>query len=311
MIAQTIHHVCDCLRKTIDDIGRILGEMADGNISVNVSQNESYYIGDFRVLAESLKSIRTHLTNVMRDITQIANQVSSGANHVSAGAQALSEGTMQKKDSINGLVITTQIQNSTVLCGNASDLVDRATGYAAEADTKMEQLTTATENIDRSSAQIGSIIKTIEDIAYQTNILALNASVEAARAGEAGKGFSVVSGEVRNLAARSAEAARDTSTLIGRSIQSAKTGTESTNGVISAMKVINESIQSIKALMDEIALSSVQQAEMITSVENRVREVSKVIQTNSTAAEESAAISTELSNQAKTLNHLISQFHIE
>ena len=129
--------------------------------------------------------------------------------------------------------------------------------------------TTATENIDRSSAQIGSIIKTIEDIAYQTNILALNASVEAARAGEAGKGFSVVSGEVRNLAARSAEAARDTSTLIGRSIQSAKTGTESTNGVISAMKVINESIQSIKALMDEIALSSVQQAEMITSVENR------------------------------------------
>ena len=274
MIAQTIHHVCDCLRKTIDDIGRILGEMADGNISVNVSQNESYYIGDFRVLAESLKNIRTHLTNVMYDITQIANQVSSGANHVSAGAQALSEGTMQKKDSINGLVsniadITTQIQNSTVRCGNASDLVDRATGYAAEADTKMEQLTTATENIDRSSAQIGSIIKTIEDIAYQTNILALNASVEAARAGEAGKGFSVVSGEVRNLAARSAEAARDTSTLIGRSIQSAKTGTESTNGVISAMKVINESIQSIKALMDEIALSSVQQAEMITSVENR------------------------------------------
>ena len=182
MIAQTIHHVCDCLRKTIDDIGRILGEMANGNIAVDVVKNESYYIGDFRVLAESLKSIRTHLTDVMRDITHIANQVNSGANRVSAGAQALSQGTMEQQVSINGLVsnitdITAQIQNSTVRCSNASELVDRATGYAAEADTKMEQLIAATRNIDQSSAQIGSIVKTIEDIAFQTNILALNASV--------------------------------------------------------------------------------------------------------------------------------------
>ena len=119
----------------------------------------------------------------MRDITQIANQVGSGANQVSAGAQALSQGTAQQKVSINGLVsiitdITAQIQNSTIRCGNATDLVDRATGYAAEADTKMEQLIVATKNIDQSSAQISSIIKTIEDIAFQTNILALNASVE-------------------------------------------------------------------------------------------------------------------------------------
>lgn len=315
MIAQTIHHVCDCLRKTIDDIGRILGEMADGNIAVDVTKNESYYIGDFKVLAESLKSIRTHLTNVMREITDIANQVNRGANQVSAGAKSLSEGTAQQKISIDGLVenitdITAQIQNSTVRCGNASNLVDKATGYAAEADTKMEQLMTATRNIDQSSTQIGSIIKTIEDIAFQTNVLALNASVEAARAGAAGKGFSVVSEEVRSLAAKSAEAASDTSTLIGRSINDVKTGTESTNLAISAMQVINECIQSIKVQMDEIALASSQQSEMIISVENRVKEVSKVIQENSDAAEESASISTELSNQARTLNHLISQFRI-
>lgn len=97
MIAQTIHHVCDCLRKTIDDISRILGEMADGNIAVDVTKNESYYIGDFRILADSLKSIRTHLTDVMRDITHIAHQVNSGANQVSAEAQALSQGTMQRR----------------------------------------------------------------------------------------------------------------------------------------------------------------------------------------------------------------------
>lgn len=315
MIAQTIHHVCDCLRKTIDDIGRILGEMADGNIAVDVVENESYYIGDFKVLVENLKSIRMHLTDVMRDITQVANQVESGANQVSAGAQALSQGAVQQKASIDGLVsnitdMTEQIQNSAVRCTNASKLVDRAAGYASEADTKMEQLKIATKNIDESSMQIKSIIKTIEDISFQTNILALNASVEAAHAGSAGKGFSVVAEEVRSLAAKSTEAVGDTGTLVGRSIQDVKTGTESTNLAISAMQVISECIQSIKSLMDEIALASVQQSEMITSVEKRVKEVSKVTQLNSDAAEKSASISSQLSNQSKTLNHLIGQFRI-
>ena len=290
--------------------------MADGNIAVDVTRNEDYYIGDFRILAESLLSIRTHLTDVMRDITEIASQVDSGANQVSTGAQALSEGTMQQKASMGGLVsnvtdITEQIKSSTARCSDASTLVAKATGYAAEADTKMEQLMVATKNIDQSSAQIGSIIKTIEDIAFQTNVLALNAAVEAARAGTAGKGFSVVSDEVRSLASKSAEAARNTSSLIGRSIEDIKTGTESTNLAISAMQVINECIQSIKTLMDEISLASVQQSEMIISVENRIKEVSNVIQANSAAAEESAAISNELSNQARTLNHLISQFRIK
>lgn len=316
MIAQTIHHVCDCLRKTIDDIGRILGEMADGNIAVDVAKNESYYIGDFKVLSKSLKSIRMHLTDVMYDITQIANQVDNNADQVSAGAQALSQGAMQQRISIDGLVsnitdITEQIQISAVRCGNASDLVDRAAGYAAEADTKMEQLRIATKNVDKSSMKINSIIKTIEDIAFQTNILALNASVEAARAGSAGKGFSVVSDEVRDLALKSAEAASGTGILISRSIQDIKTGTESTNLAISAMQVINECIQSIKTLMDEIALASVQQSEMIASVEKRVKEVSKVIQSNSDAAGKSAEISNQLSNQSKTLSHLISRFRIQ
>ncbi len=316
MIAQTIHHVCDCLRKTIDDIARILGEMANGNIAVDVVKNESYYIGDFKVLVESLKSIRTHLTDVMRHITHIANQVGSGANQVSAGAQALSQGTRQQELSVNGLAanitdITTRIQSSAVRCSNASELVDKATGYTTEADAKMAQLMTATKNIEQSSAKIVSITKTIEDIAMQTNVLALNAAIEATKAGAAGKGFSVVSEEVRSLASKSAEAARNTSELIDHSIQDVKTGTESSSHAISAMQVISECIQSIKALMDEIELASVQQSEMIVSVENRVKEVSGVIQANSAAAEESAEISNELSNQAKTLNQLIGQFRID
>ncbi len=182
------------------------------------------------------------------------------ANQVSAGAQALSQGAMQQKVSMDGLVsnitdITEQIQSSRVRCGDASGLVDKATGYAAEADKKMEQLITATTNIDQSSAQ-------------------------------------------------------STGTLIGRSLQDVKTGTESTNLAISAVQVINECIRSIKTLMDEIALASVQQSEMVVSVESRIKEVSGVIQANSAAAEESAAVSNELSGQAEPLNRLIGQFRI-
>lgn len=316
MIAQTTHHVCGYLQKTIEDIGRILAEMAEGNIAVDVVKNESYYIGDFKVLAESLKTIRYNLTSLMSEISAITNQVDESANQVSAGVQTLSQGTVEQAESVEGLVsnvteITEQINDSAVRCHDASELVDKANGYAGEADTKMTELSAATKNIEQSSTQIGSIIKAIEDIAFQTNILALNASVEAAHAGEAGKGFSVVADEVRSLAAKSGEAAQNTGVLIGRSIEDVKIGTESTSHAISAMQVINECIQSIKTLMDDIALASVRQSEMIVSVEEGIKEISNVVQTNSGVARESAAASKELSEQAGTLNHLISQFRIE
>lgn len=316
LIAQTTHRVCGCLRQTIDDVGRILGEIAKGNLTVDVRQNEAYYIGDFQALAASLQSIHANLMNMIRDISQVANQVDTSADRVSLGAQTLSQGTMEQAVSIDGLVanvtsITTQIKDSTVRCGNASELVTQATAYAAEADTKMEQLLTATRNIDKSSTQIVTIIKTIEDIAFQTNILALNASVEAVHAGSAGKGFSIVADEVRSLAAKSREAAQNTTSLINHSIQDVKNGTDSTNLAVSAMQLINDCIQSIKNLMDEIAAASVQQAEMIALVENGIKEISAVVQNNSAAAEKSAAVSKALSNQARTLNNLISRFHID
>lgn len=315
LIAQTVHDVCDCLRKTIDDIGRILGEMADGNIAVDVTQNESYYIGDCRTLSQSLTTIRAKLTKVMRDISQVANQVDSGAYQVSAGLQTLSQGTMEQSISIDGLVshvteLSSRIKDSSTRCNHASELVDKANGFAAEADTRMTELIESTKKIDQSSAKIVSIIKTIEDIAFQTNILALNASIEAARAGSAGKGFSVVAEEVSNLAAKSSEAAQDTGVLIGHSMQDIQAETESTNHAISAVQTINECIQSIKILTDEIALTSTHQSEMITSVEEGIKEISRVVQANSAAAEESAAVSKELSNQANTLNSLIGQFRI-
>ncbi len=315
MIACTTHRFCSCLQKTIDDVSRILGEMADGNLAIDVTANESYYIGDFKALSASLKSIHSNLVNMICRISQVAGQVDTSAERVASGAQDLSQGTTEQAASVDGLMtnmtaITTRIQTSTVRCGSASELVAQAAGYAAEADTKMEQLTAATESINQSSAQIGTIIKTIEDIAFQTNILALNAAVEAARAGNAGKGFSVVADEVRNLAAKSAEAAKNTNSLISQSVESAKTGVESTDQAVSAMELINGCIQSIKTLMDEIAAASVQQSEMILMVENGIKEISAVVQDNSSAAEKSASVSKELSRQARTLNNLISRFRI-
>jgi len=315
IIARTTHRVCGCLRKTIDDVGRILGEIAGGNLAVDVMENESYYIGDFKILSASLQSIHANLVSMIRDISQVAGQVGTGASRISADAQALAQGTTEQAAAVKGLAtnvaaISTRIQFSSERCGSASELVNQATGYAAEADKRMEHLTTATRNINQSSVQISTIVKTIEDIAFQINILALNAAVEAARAGSAGKGFSVVAEEVRNLAAKSNVAAHNTSDLINGSIQNAKTGTESTDLVVSAMQDINNCVQSIKTLMDEISAASVQQSEMVSLIETGIKEISAVVQGNSIAAEKSAAVSKELSRQAQTLNNLISCFHI-
>jgi len=164
MIAETTHEVCIILRKTIDDVGRVLGEIAAGNLSADVMPNEAYYIGDFRVLSDSLKSIRENLVDVIRDISQVASQVDTGvasqvdtgADRVSAGAQALSQGTAAQAESIDGLVsnvtsITSQIHTSAERCGSASGLVDQAAGYAAEADGTMERWNDGT--VDRSNTE--------------------------------------------------------------------------------------------------------------------------------------------------------------
>ena len=164
----------------VDDVGRILGEIADGNLTVNVTENEAYCIGDFKILSESLKPIHANLVRVIRDISLVAKQVDTSADQVSTGAQALSRGTVEQAASVDRLVsnvtaITSQIQDSTLRCGSATEPVNKATGYAAEADTRMEQLVATTKNIDRSSAQIVTITKSMEDIAFQTKLLALNA----------------------------------------------------------------------------------------------------------------------------------------
>ncbi len=172
----------------------------------------------------------------------------------------------------------------------------------------MEQLITSTKSIDQSSAQIGTIIKTIEDIAFQTNILALNAAVEAARAGEAGKGFAVVADEVRNLASKSAEASQNTALLITNSTEAVQEGTKIAEDTANALLDAVQNIHSIVGSIDQISAVSNEQSEAVLQVSEGINQISSVVQSNSSTAEQSAAASQELSAEAANLKQLVEQF---
>jgi Methyl-accepting chemotaxis protein len=312
-IARTTQALCERLRLTIDDIGRILGEMADGNIAVDVDCGESYYIGDFQVLAKSLKTIRTKLLRLTRNIAQVSNSVTDEADQVSQNAVSLLQGIMTQESSVTRLTdnaddIVVQIRSNTDNCSSAQELADQAAMHMAEADQKMARMTSAMDNIAHSSAEIEKITCVIEDIAFQTNILALNASIEATQAGAAGKGFAVVADRVRALAAKSAEAAKDTADLINRSLQDIHVGMEATAQAAEIMHIIGECTGSIKEQMHGIADASMRQSDMITSVGKEIEEISVVVQNNSAAVNQSTDAIQNLSEQAKELNQLVGQF---
>ena len=314
-LARTFLKMVQNLNVIVSDVDYILGKMAEGDFDVRTNSEESY-VGNFRGILSSMRTLNIKLSNVLMQINTAADQVSDGSEQVSSGAQALSQGTLEQAASIDGLVanvstITTQIQTSTVRCGDATDLVRKATGYAAEADTKMEQLTEATRNIDRSSTQIGTIIKTIEDIAFQTNILALNAAVEAARAGTAGKGFAVVADEVRSLSVRSDEAAKATKDLIENSVQATEQGSRIVGEVSASLQKALELVMQSNTAISEIAQAVEHEAESIAQVSEGIGQISSVVQTNSASSEESAAVSSELFDQVHALEAETKKFRLK
>lgn len=315
-IARTTHALCDRLRLTIEDIGRILGEMADGNIAVDVVRGESYYIGDFQTLAVSLKTIRTKLLQLIQNISQVAHHVSDEAVQVSQHALSLSQGILTQESSVARLTestgdIVVQIHSSTDRCAAAQELADQAAQHAADANAKMVHLTHAMDNITHSSTEIKKITKIMEDIASRTNILALNAAVEAARAGAAGTGFAVVAEQVRALAAKSSAAAKDTAALISRSIQDVHSGMEATQQTASIMQIIGECTGSIKEQMHGISEASTRQAGMITNIDKEIEEIAQVVRDNSAAVGESTDALQKLSEEAYELDRLVGQFQTE
>ncbi len=314
-IAKASNMLCENLKKAVDDIGRILSEMAEKNLAVDTELNRELYIGDFGELFKSLNQIRRNLRSVMSDISSSTEQVTGGSKQVADGAQLLSEGTIGQTASVNELSNTindfkTQILENSGNCSEARALIEKTSNYVDQVDEKMNALTAAMQNINETSGKISSIIKTIEDIAFQTNILALNAAIEAARAGQAGKGFAVVADEVRNLASKSAEAVNDTTILIDSSIEAVNRGAEITTETAEATHELREHALAVKNLVENIAESSSKQSELVNTVNTEINRISAVVQANSATAEESAATSEELSGQAVILKDLIGQFKL-
>lgn len=310
VLAQSTEVVVGSLNSIISDIHMLLSTMADGKFDVT-SQVE--YKGDFSGLIESVKEINKKLSATLSHISMTGDQVSSGSEQVSAGAQALAQGATEQAASIEELaasirVITEQVNTTAENCEQGKLLVQESSEYIENANMQMQRLTEAMQDISAVSNEINNIIRTIEDIAFQTNILALNAAVEAARVGEAGKGFAVVADEVRNLASKSADAAHNTTILIERTVAAIENGTAIAGETAQAVAGVEERSKGVSEIVAKIADASVQQSDMIKQVNIGVDQISSVVQTNSATAEESAAASEELSAQANVLKDMVGQF---
>ncbi|HYH04739.1 MAG TPA: methyl-accepting chemotaxis protein, partial [Bacillota bacterium] len=297
----------------IGDISNILSEIAGGNLDLEVNSD---YRGDFIQIKNSLNSIINSLNDVFGDFATSAQQVASGAKQVSESSQGLSQGASEQAstvEEINASIneVAGQTKQNAVTANQASQLALTAKEKAVEGNQQMEEMLKAMGAINESSANISKIIKVIDEIAFQTNILALNAAVEAARAGQYGKGFAVVAEEVRNLAARSANAAKETTAMIEGSIKKVEIGTKLANDTANALNQIVAGIAQTAELVEGIATSSNEQATGIAQINQGIAQVSQVTQSNTATAEESAAASEELSTQAQLLNEAVGRFKIK
>ena len=311
-IAENLYSGLGAIRHYISEISAVLDEMAQGNLAVSI---ESEYLGDFAALKQSINAIIGSLRKVIGSLGASAEQVASGTRQVSDGSQEISQGATEQASAIEELSaslsqINAQMHESTQKVGSAKELASKAKTESTSSYEQMEELQQAMQNIDDSSKKIYKVIKVIDDIAFQTNILALNAAVEAARAGAHGKGFSVVAEEVRNLAVRSADAARETSEMIEDSFHKVEVGMKLAKSTgDSLVSILNGAVQTA-AFMEDVATASAEQAMAISQISRGIAQLSEVVQTNSATAQEQAAVSEELSSQVELLKDMVHQFRL-
>lgn len=312
-LAENLRFVLTTLSSYIGHICERMDSLATGDLTVEMDMD---YLGEFESIKQSGNKIINSLNDTLGQLHQASEQVANGSEQVSSGAQALSQGATEQASSVEELAATlgdlsNQVNDTASNSRDVNQLISDTAKEINNSKQKMESMVNAMTNINECSSEIEKIIKTIEDIAFQTNILALNAAVEAARAGEAGKGFAVVADEVRSLASKSQEAAKNTTVLINNSLNAVSEGSQIATDTQSSLLKVVESADKIAVNMAKITESADLQAEGISQVTQGIDQISSVIQTNSATAEESAAASEELFSQSSLLKSLVGRFRLK
>ena len=296
----------------ISDLSRVLGSIANGDFT---KHTEEVYSGDFIELNQSAELISEQMRNIISKINETSDKVNTDASASAKSSDILASGTIRQAAAIEQLSaslneITAKVTETAEKSHGAMELANNGSEVLEEQHNYMGQMTTAMEKISAQSAEIERINKTIDDIAFQTNILALNAAIEAARAGEAGKGFAVVADEVRNLAAKSAEAVQSTSTLIAAAVSAVSEGSEIAQKNAESLNSVVEIFDRTKKMIDDISSAAEYESQSIEQVSNGITEISNVVQQTSAAAQEIAASCQELNGQAVELHDEVKMFVI-
>ena len=312
VLYESLAKTVETLSLYIGDIHNVLTELSKGNLNV---KSDVEYSGDFIDIRKSLDGISDNLKVTMSKINTVGNQVLNGSNSLTSGAQLLAENASHEAASIEQINSMTSDIKSTVDRNSedtekASKLMESVVESIDNGGRTISEMTRSMEEIKATSDEIQNIVEVIEDIAFQTNILALNAAVEAARAGEAGQGFAVVADEVRTLAARSSEAAQETMELIEKSSLAVNHGVKVAEETEQSFDIISESIDEFSQLMENISEASREQAVAINEINTGLESITNAIQSNSASAEESAASSNYLREQAVALQKEVSKFKV-
>ena len=306
--------LAEAMRKMVENLHGLVAvsrKIATGDLTVNVVP-----LSEKDALGYSLKYMVETLSSTMAEINLSANNVAAGAGEMNSTSQAMSQGATEQASSLEEISssmneIAAQTRHNAENARQANTLANETKALAERGNEQMNRMVEAMREMNASSRNISRIIKVIDEIAFQTNLLALNAAVEAARAGKYGKGFAVVAEEVRNLAARSARAARETADLIEGSVKKAGDGAQMADKTAAALHEIVAAAGKVTALVAEIAAASNEQAQGVSQITQGLGQVDQVTQQNTAHAEESAAAAAELSSQALVLQQLVAAFIID
>ena len=311
-LAESMRMTIQALREYMSEIEKSMMLIGKGKLNY---QTEVEFKGDFIALKRSLDHISVMLSESMMKISNSAEQVSGGAQQISNGAQMLSQGASEQTGSIEELAANINEISETVKRNaddtvTASDLADAVEQEIMDNSTQMEAVTMAIAQIRQTSKDITGIVKEIEDIAFQTNLLSLNAAVEAARAGDAGRGFSVVAEEIRKLATKTTDASKITAQLIQKSTKSVEEGSALIDASEQSLKHIVDGARDVASKIEQISQSNIQQANFIIQIRQSIEQISDIVQGNSATSQESPAASEELAAQAQILRELVSRFEL-